>query len=123
MHTNKLKIVTLALSVLVAIAFSMTCVALVKERNSERTKVAADALTINALRDRNVSLKASADDLKAQVVKKDAEISDLTQKASAAAESAVMAANTKDVATKARVSDQSNKGTCDAEIARIRSSL
>lgn len=122
-----------ALGLLVVLVIGISFKVVLVERNHARAQVTADKQVIDTLTRQRDDLQANVTQLTATIRAQTASIDALHKDSDAKqaeAEKAVQAAkarSAKDVATiaslKKRAADKSNGGTCDAEIARIRSGL
>lgn len=123
----------LALAVLLALSIGIAFKVVLHQRDYARAQVAADAATIKTLTGQKQALQANVNDLTAKITVQSASIDGLrtaAQTAQDAARKAMQAAATqsrkdagKIAALKQRGADKSNRGSCDAEIIRIRAGL
>lgn len=123
----------LALGVILIAAAGITYKVIITERNVARATVLADAQTIKTLGNQVTALQAAQKLLEQQIATQNDSIEGMKKDSDAAkqrakdAMSAAVAQAKKDVATitalTKRAADPTNKGTCDAELSRIRAGL
>ena len=123
----------LVLAVVVVLAVGIAFKVVLVQRDHARAQVAEDAVTIQTLTTQRDALQINVKTLAAEIAKQGASIDALrsdAETAQAASRQAMQTAATqqqKDAAAIAalrkRGADPSNKGSCDAEISRIRAGL